>query len=56
MKIKKRDIEGTYIHECEQFGADSNRNRDLVNINVVSSGDCLALAEVYALLSSILLH
>ena len=41
------------LYESEQFAAEQNKNPDLVNLNVVPCGECGALAEGYALLSSI---
>ena len=32
---KNRHFKGTDISECVQFGADQNKNPDLVNLNVV---------------------
>ena len=33
------------IFMCVQFGADQENNLDLVNLNVVSLRDCLALTD-----------
>ena len=35
----------TYFYECVEFGADPDKYQDLVNLNVVSKGDCWALVE-----------
>ena len=34
------------VDDCVRFGADPNKNPDLVDLNVVSEGDCWSLAEV----------
>ena len=37
---------GDWFQVCVQFGADSNKNLDVVNLHVVSQVDCWALADV----------
>ena len=44
-KQKSRHISGNDIYECVKFGADPNTNMDLVNLHVLSSGDCWGLVE-----------
>ena len=36
-------FKGLIFYVCAQFGADENKNVDLLKLNVVSHGDCWAL-------------
>ena len=42
------------FNEFVQFGAEPNKYLDVMDLNVVSQGDCWALAEVWILLSAFL--
>ena len=42
-------VQRTDYSECVQPDAEPNNNLDLVHLNVVSKGDCWALAEVWTL-------